>query len=114
MPAQLDLLFAMHERLRAKLEGEVAAIDMRCTQLRDMLAECDRERVTVERKLSALRETEEIYRADLMEPAPAVSVSGAGEMVVSPQLAGSGGQLRARVGPKRYLMLTALRATGPM
>lgn len=103
MSAQLDFLFAMHERLRAKIAGEVAALDSRCERLRGELAECEQERAALDRKLLALLETEAMYRADLAPDA------GDGELVATPQLSASGGQIRARVGPKRYLMLAVLR-----
>src|SRR4051794_7929783 len=111
MTSQLDFLLDMHERLRAKIADEEVELDARCAQLRGELDKCEQERGALAKRLWALEETERLYRADLGLQAHDSPPSG---MVVTPHLSGSGGQLRARIGPKRYLMLAALRDFGAL
>jgi hypothetical protein len=115
---QLDILLAIHERIRARIAREESALAARCEQLRAALEACQLDQEVLAKRRWALDETERAYRE-----AEGIDQVMAG-IVPEPDDAGNSNslvtenagekKLRARIGPQRYLILDALRLLGPI
>jgi hypothetical protein len=117
-----DSLRALNAGLLTALEEEKEKIDQRRADAKRVLAQCDTEDDHIEEKRNSIIVASKMQLAYLsklpepsLPPCP-VALPQSAESPAEPDQSAPDGsvQKRARVGPQRYLMLTALRGAGPL
>lgn len=118
--ASLDQLLSAHQRVRADLLKQVAALNAHEASLRAELETCVTRRSSYEDQIRALDTTESLYRKMLGQQVPYVAEpqvivhDADSRQVVASLPANFPKPPRARIGPQRYQMFIALRDLGPL
>ena len=128
---RLSPLLDLHAQLLAELEERFCTVKAREAEAKKVLADCAKEIVHIERERDALKQAEQIYRqafsvaSEAPEPYPygafaSEPTDGEGKSdsaLIAALRAVEEAHVsrpRARIGPKRYVMLELLEIFGPL
>lgn len=117
MPLDLDQLLLVNSQVRGEMAAREARLREREGELRASLDECEAALLELASQRAALDTAEQIYRGHFNSASGqrALSVSGPSQSATAiPAKDDQSGQLRARIGPQRYLMFESMDVFGSL